>query len=461
MRLQFLTAALMLAAVPLAAQQGTGVVSTVTATTGQNGDTVLTITGTNPCRAVQIDYGDGTQPVTHSIRSLPSAVTHAFPGNGVYQVRVRGVGVCGGEAVRSIRVGAGGLRGRGRAGGFRFEGFDANEDGVIQRGEWRGSDQSFRTHDWNNDGVLSGDEVRTGAGRPRAEFDDYNDAYAFSDWSRSRFDGLDRNRDGRVSRTEWPYGVEEFFRADRNRDGALSATEFAGSDFDDDRGDRFEYLDVNGNNGIERGEWHASAAAFEWLDRDNNNVISRQEMGIASATANDTFAVLDVNRDQRLSPNEWVWSPRSFEQRDTNRDGAVTRAELAAAATSGARSAPAGGRATIVVDSSQQWTDTGIDVQAGDRMTFTATGTVQLSTGAEDIADPGGTRSGRVPPDGPFPRDKAGALIAKIGDAAPILIGARADALRAPTTGRLYLSVNDDFHGDNKGNFNVQVVVAR
>ena len=86
---------------------------------------------------------------------------------------------------------------------------------------------------------------------------------------------------------------------------------------------------------------------------------------------------------------------------------------------------------------------------------------MELSIGNNDIAQPSGTLSGRAPANGPFPRDKAGTLIAKIGDAAPILIGARADAVRAPTGGRLYLGVNDDAFEDNKGNFNVQVVVTR
>lgn len=36
----------------------------------------------------------------------------------------------------------------------RFQGMDQNRDGVISRAEWRGSEQSFRRHDWNNDGVL-------------------------------------------------------------------------------------------------------------------------------------------------------------------------------------------------------------------------------------------------------------------------------------------------------------------
>lgn len=37
-----------------------------------------------------------------------------------------------------------------------------NKDGVITRGEWRGNDQSFRQHDKNGDGILSGVELRTG-----------------------------------------------------------------------------------------------------------------------------------------------------------------------------------------------------------------------------------------------------------------------------------------------------------
>ena len=44
----------------------------------------------------------------------------------------------------------------------RFEGMDRNNDGRITREEWRGSDRSFENHDWNGDGVLSGDEVRPG-----------------------------------------------------------------------------------------------------------------------------------------------------------------------------------------------------------------------------------------------------------------------------------------------------------
>ena len=42
---------------------------------------------------------------------------------------------------------------------------DRNTDGIISRAEWRGNNQSFQNQDWNNDGVLSGDEVDGGAAR--------------------------------------------------------------------------------------------------------------------------------------------------------------------------------------------------------------------------------------------------------------------------------------------------------
>jgi hypothetical protein len=93
----------------------------------------------------------------------------------------------------------------------RFRGMDRNADGRVDRNEWRGSRRSFEVHDWNNDGLLSGDEVRPGAAR--------------------------------VGRT-----IE---------------------DEDFDRGEQFEFLDVNNNNRIELREWHSTAAAFDRMDANN------------------------------------------------------------------------------------------------------------------------------------------------------------------------------------------------
>jgi len=57
---------------------------------------------------------------------------------------------------------------------MRFRGLDRDGDGRIARHEWRGNQVSFRNHDWNRDGILSGAEVTPGARKPR-RFDRFDD----------------------------------------------------------------------------------------------------------------------------------------------------------------------------------------------------------------------------------------------------------------------------------------------
>jgi hypothetical protein len=217
------------------------------------------------------------------------------------------------------------------ASNMRFREMDANRDGVVTRPEWRGTAQSFRVLVWIRDGVLSREEVRTGARREAViEEEDFNPAFQeeFNAWTPAGFTSIDHNRDGRITSAEWHYNTETFRRVDRNRDGALSRAEFLSTDMDDDRDDRFEYLDVNGNGRVERSEWHGSADAFDWLDRNKNNSLSRAEVVGSASASTDNFASLDVDRDGRLSVDEWHWSRRSFDQQDTNRDGVITRREF-------------------------------------------------------------------------------------------------------------------------------------
>ena len=227
---------------------------------------------------------------------------------------------------------------RGRS-GMRFAGMDTNNDGVIARKEWRGSDASFKTHDWNDDGVLSGDEVRPGAQRqarseaPR-EFDDPDREYAFDDWTAQGFARLDYNKDGRISRDEWHFDRDAFRRADHNNDGWLSRREFLREDtaVDDDREDTFRQLDHNNDRRISRDEWHGTPARFDALDDDRNGVLTRAEMVGSLDPPSELFTSVDMNRDGNVSRDEWHWSRQSFDQRDANRDGRLSRAEFAGTA---------------------------------------------------------------------------------------------------------------------------------
>ena len=222
---------------------------------------------------------------------------------------------------------------------MRFQGMDSNRNGQIERSEWNGSDQSFNVHDWNNDGVLSREEVRVGGRRGAriAAEDDFN-PNGPATWTARNFSILDRNRDSRISSSEWYYAPEYFRRADRDRNGSLSAQEFTGGGtgtgtvWDDDRDDRFENLDVNNNGRIEQREWHGTLDAFRWMDRNNDNWLSRTEVvGETSGQSTfDNFASLDYNRNNSLEFAEWRWSRRSFDLYDTNDDGRLTRQEFTA-----------------------------------------------------------------------------------------------------------------------------------
>ena len=215
---------------------------------------------------------------------------------------------------------------------IRFASMDTNRDGVISRKEWNGSDRSFRVHDWNGDGILSGDEVRPGARRQNANEDEFDYAereYPFDDWTARGFSALDHNNDNRITRDEWHFDVETFRRADNNRDGALSRAEFLGeNNQDDDRGDRFDYLDANNDGRISRAEWHGTAERFDALDDNHDGMLTRVEMRGTAEPPPDLFTSVDVNRDNRVSRNEWHWSRASFDGRDDNRDGFLSREEF-------------------------------------------------------------------------------------------------------------------------------------
>jgi hypothetical protein len=357
-------------------------------------------------------------------------------------------------------------RGRGQAEQIRFAAMDTNRDGIIQRSEWRGNDRSFMNQDWNGDGELSGPEVRPGARRDaNLEMADHvpNRFERFVSWTKAGFTSLDHNRDRRISANEWHYDLETFRRVDRNRDDVLDETEFLGGDEDDLRDVSFDDLDWNNNGRVERDEWQGADTVFSNLDRNRDGVLSRFEVVGAVDTPNDTwdqFVSLDYNRNGSISRDEWHWSAASFARYDTNRDGMLSRQEFAVGGGSpGGAGKPAAQTRTVRVNSQQRWTDAGVTLRAGDTVTISATGNIQMSNDAKDTAGPAGSVTGRRAPDAPVLNQLAGGLLAQIDYYGPIFLGGRS-TFTAPVSGRLYFGVNDDHLADNRGEFVVNVSVA-
>jgi hypothetical protein len=183
---------------------------------------------------------------------------------------------------------------------------------------------------------------------------------------------------------------------------------------------------------------------------------------VARLDTQNEFSGLDRNGDGLITRREWAGTRRAFNERDVDRDGLLTPDELGVdelgVADDGDRRDVIGTSGEIIsVSALERWTDTGLTVRAGDALTFEANGVIQMSGNRNDTASPSGSR--REAPGALVRGAPAGTLIGRIGNGTPFAIGERRTISRAPVTGRLYLSVNDDYLNDNEGAFDVMVTV--
>lgn len=132
----------------------------------------ITVTGTNPCGAVRINPGDGTEAITHPLEQVPATRQHIYRKPGRFEVRAEGMGNCDGVVATTVQVNPAPAPAPPPApppatpAPGRIRDMDTDRDGVVTRAEWRGSARGFRDQDINGDGVLSGAEVRDDRGDP-------------------------------------------------------------------------------------------------------------------------------------------------------------------------------------------------------------------------------------------------------------------------------------------------------
>jgi Ca2+-binding EF-hand superfamily protein len=164
-----------------------------------------------------------------------------------------------------------------------------------------------------------------------------------------RFQSMDANGDGVITRDEWRGNDRSFRNHDWNGDGKLSGDEvrpgaqrparWDDRDVEDSiaRDDdwteaRFASLDHDHDGRLSGKEWHGDPEMFGRLDRNRDGTVSRAEfLGSADGNADDDreerFYDLDTNRDGRLTRDEWHGSPAVFKALDANNDDVLTRAE--------------------------------------------------------------------------------------------------------------------------------------
>ena len=145
-----------------------------------------------------------------------------------------------------------------------------------------GDHQYRKTNDdrYGDDGRLHKDDGSYGN-------DDYygDQGYRGQGAMNARFRGMDRNRDGRITRAEWRGNDRSFENQDWNKDGVLSGREVRANNvrwknsgrYDDTRVDSLGTLDRNRDGVISRGEWTGSRYDFDRLDRNRDGYLTSSE----------------------------------------------------------------------------------------------------------------------------------------------------------------------------------------
>jgi hypothetical protein len=145
--------------------------------------------------------------------------------------------------------------------------------------------------------------------------------------------------------------------------------------------------------------------------------------------------------------------------------GAVSADSTAPAAPTQAP-ASAASRQTVQereVPANKEWTDSGIDLLAGDSLRIRADGTIHY-TSTKTCGPNGGERDWkdmlRALPVNDAGRGALVGLIGQAGVATPFYIGAEAE-FKVEKSGRLFLGINDDAYDNNSGRFRARIEIVR
>ena len=164
-----------------------------------------------------------------------------------------------------------------------------------------------------------------------------------------RFEAMDRNGDGAISRDEWSGSPRSFEVHDWNGDGRLAGNEVrVGGQRNNDRevadhvpgrAERylnwtaagFTSIDHNRDRRITANEWHYDLESFRRADRNRDEELTRAEFLGGDGEDDDredSFDDLDLNNNGLVEKNEWHASATMFSLLDRNRDGVLSRFEV-------------------------------------------------------------------------------------------------------------------------------------
>lgn len=110
----------------------------------------------------------------------------------------------------------------------------------------------------------------------------------------------------------------------------------------------------------------------------------------------------------------------------------------------------------IILNAGDKWVDTGINVQIGQEILFSASGSIYIDKNTQVFQN--GEPVINVNAGKPLPNQPTGALIARVGTRAePFYVGADKAPFQITQKGKLFLGINDFEFNNNTGSFEVTI----
>jgi Ca2+-binding EF-hand superfamily protein len=239
---------------------------------------------------------------------------------------------------------------------------DANGDMAIERDEVPESgipafEKLLKLGDANKNGKLDPEELRTLVQKVRGQ----------AVLGPARFLAMDKDGDGRISRDEFTGVKANFGRFDVDQDGFITRAEAAkaapppaAAPFA-----RLQAMDKDGDGKISKSEFSGPAALFGRLDADHDGFITMEEArrsgpttaappaaatppeaatikskpiaeaevqpnaeSMPQAEPGDRFKAMDKDGDGKIGLDEFVGPKRQFDRIDTNQDGYISSEEF-------------------------------------------------------------------------------------------------------------------------------------
>jgi Ca2+-binding EF-hand superfamily protein len=209
---------------------------------------------------------------------------------------------------------------------------DKDKDGKISQEEYPGSQASFNKMDLNQDGYLDETELQKSVPYSKAQMGERGSGYI------QRFD---KNQDGKLSQEEYPGPASAFQRLDSNSDGFIDANEAPGTkplnqpQKIDRASGYIKNFDKDKDGKLSKEEYPGSESAFKRADKNGDGYIDETEAQMGTPPVQPQkerrrtgyVQSFDKDKDGKLSREEYPGSEAAFKRLDINGDGFVDEDE--------------------------------------------------------------------------------------------------------------------------------------